>query len=364
MTVELGTGCVVRVINRPEDAAGVHGFFVPGGMADLAGTLTEIGEPQTNLRPDRSPEGWVIRQQLQQMMARMAVERNLPMLGVCGGSRALAQTVGGDTRYLPGESRGRHNLHFGEPWRVAHNVRIDRSTRLGSVVEGGHYLNRRPALRGQTTELPVNSMHWAQSHFDPASTRNVVLSTVSSDDDVLEGWELAQHPFFLGVQFHPEFAQIAEGDFADGQNLGHARIMNALGQAAHETVAATILQTAIRVALAQRAVQSIGTRFHGVMEALQTARGTRGVRRGELDNPLTSELFRTLERVDSYLSAVQSMNQQEAGRAVWNATRGRVLSAVQEVKSLAWRDESISVQDAEAIDDYIRSGRDQYRDLL
>jgi hypothetical protein len=275
---------------------------------------------------------------------------------------ALAQTVGGDTRYLPDESRVAHNQFFGEPWRVAHTVRIDRSKLLGSVVEGGHYLDRRPELRGQTNLLSVNSMHWAQSHFDHDISPNVEITSTAADH-VVEGWELTNHPFFVGVQFHPEFAQIPEGQFASGENVGHARIMNALGQAAHETVAATILQAAIRTAQTQRAMALIGPRFAAVMEALQTARNTRAVRRGELDNPLTEVLIRTLESVDDYLEVVHAFRKQEAVQQMWNSTRGRVLAAVKEVRRLAWADDSISVADAEAIDRYIQQGQDMYRAL-
>ncbi|PIS15679.1 CTP synthase, partial [Candidatus Roizmanbacteria bacterium CG09_land_8_20_14_0_10_41_9] len=42
--------------------------------------------------------------------------------------------------------------------------------------------------------------------FRAAFEKNgVVFSATSPDDQLVEAFELANHPFFLGVQYHPEF---------------------------------------------------------------------------------------------------------------------------------------------------------------
>lgn len=361
MTVELGTGCVVRVINSLDDVPGVHGFFIPGGMADLPDTLSATGAviPARDLRVDtRGQEAWLRRVELQRQLARIAISRNLPMLGVCGGSRALAQAVGGFTQYLDSTARDAHNQHFGSPWHGAHTVDIDRSTTLGTVIEGGHYLRRRPELRDQSVSLTVNSMHWAQSGFGDRAGQLVTVSGYG-DEDVVEGWELREHPFFVGVQWHPEFAQIGEGDFTD-DTAPHQRVMGALGQAAQETVAATILQAYIRAHLAAKCTRLIAPLLHDIEYRLTQAKTTRARRFGELDNPLTLALFKVLYKVDEFLAMVRDLDLPAVVPELWAATRGRALAAVKAVKKIAWADESISVEDAQAIDEYIVNGFEEY----
>ncbi len=249
--VGFGTGCQVLVIRRPEDLAHVNALFIPGGMYDLPDTRgTALSQHAP--RDQEAAEAWTTRVRLQQVVVEQARLQNLPVLGVCGGSRAIAQVVpGGYTAHLP--DRGVHNQPFSEPWRSAHDVTIAGGTMLHRIAQGGPY--RLPpgaaTAAGAPLDVRVNSMHWAQSGF---SHHSPVTLAASAGDGVLEGWELQGHPFFVGVQWHPEFAQLPLEDFT-GREAPHAHIMGALGDAAEENRAAIILQAGIRGFHARRAAR-------------------------------------------------------------------------------------------------------------
>jgi gamma-glutamyl-gamma-aminobutyrate hydrolase PuuD len=244
--VAFGTGCEVIVVERASDIFRVDALFIPGGMFDLPGTRGEAlsaHEPRT----ETQRTDWVRRVQLQRDIVAAAQLRNVPVLGVCGGSRAIAQTVrGGYTQHLSGSERTTHNLDFSYPWNVAHNVTISGDTMLGRIAAGGHY--RRSTARVADTTTPVNSMHWASSGFDDP---RIVEIAAAAPDSVLEGWALRGHPFFVGVQWHPEFAQLPLGEFEEASDV-HSNIMGALGDAAEENRAARIIQHHIRQFLRRR----------------------------------------------------------------------------------------------------------------
>lgn len=95
----------------------------------------------------------------------------------------------------------------------------------------------------QYEEFPVNSMHWAAAQFHQGDGGPIRVTAHDPHDGVVEGWQRTDHPFFHGVQWHPEFAQLPYGHFREGgAHLPHANIMAALGEAATEDMAAEILQ--------------------------------------------------------------------------------------------------------------------------
>lgn len=339
MLVRFGTRCQVVVIRDLADVARVHGVFLPGGMADLPNTLDEAGRLHQEPRVDRDQERWVARVELQYRVIALAIANNIPILGVCGGSRCLAQGVyGGSTRYLAQRDREVHNQHFSQPWNVAHEIVIAPGSRLGRIVRGGHYRSGPAPDTG--TRIAVNSMHWAQSAFTPQSPVRIS----ATHGGVLEGWELVGHPFFLGLQWHPEFAQLPVGDF-QRTTQPHVHVMAALGDAAEEFEAARILQAAIRCWAVRRCLR----RWLAVVDALRTIEGTQGVRRGELDNPRTLAMMRALDAIRDLLDLTWQLRALDG----IDTFVARAREALVEVRRLAWKDDSISVADAEIIDDAI-----------
>ncbi|MEW6323824.1 MAG: gamma-glutamyl-gamma-aminobutyrate hydrolase family protein [Nitrospirota bacterium] len=126
-------------------------------------------------------------------LAEEAVERELPTLGICGGMQVLNVAAGGSLyqdlpAQLPPPLRAlikhRQPTPATEP---SHWVTIQPGTRLHDIVK--------------SKKIHVNSSH----HQSVKQIgRGLVINAVANDG-VIEGCELPDHPFLIGVQWHPEF---------------------------------------------------------------------------------------------------------------------------------------------------------------
>jgi len=164
------------------------GLLIPGGR-DL--------DPETyggRAHPDvrcNSPT----RDALELNAARAAKEKGLPAFGICRGIQVMNVALGG-TLYedLPSqyESRSgplvRHqqlpDAHRGE---TSHPVDVIAGSKLAKIVGG--------------PRIDTNSMH----HQGLRRIAHDLVVTGASRDGVPEAVELrAPHPFFVGVQWHPE----------------------------------------------------------------------------------------------------------------------------------------------------------------
>lgn len=124
------------------------------------------------------------------LLARLASDRNIPMLGICRGAQVLAAALGGDlyqdltTCLPPGTRLLKHSQDA--PRHVAtHRVHAEK----GSVVA---------ALLG--SDFAVNSFHH-QAISDPGPHLRV---TARSADGIIEAVESCEQRPVMGVQWHPE----------------------------------------------------------------------------------------------------------------------------------------------------------------
>jgi putative glutamine amidotransferase len=118
-----------------------------------------------------------------------ALQRNMPVLGICGGQQLLAVVLGGTLiQHIPDEVAGALPHEQPNPRHEAgHTVEIRSGTLLHRIV-------------GETT-MQVNSSHH-QAVRDPGP--HAVVDAIAADG-VIEGIEDARYRFCLGVQWHPEF---------------------------------------------------------------------------------------------------------------------------------------------------------------
>ncbi|MGE0455019.1 MAG: gamma-glutamyl-gamma-aminobutyrate hydrolase family protein [Vicinamibacteria bacterium] len=122
-------------------------------------------------------------------LVREALERDLPLLAICRGHQVLNVAAGGTLiQDIPSQVAGAlaHDPE-GERWALAHSVRIEPGTRLRRIL-------------GQD-EVQVNSFH---HQAVKEIGRGLVVSARSPEDGVVEGIELPDRRFALGVQWHPE----------------------------------------------------------------------------------------------------------------------------------------------------------------
>jgi len=171
----------VLIPPQPENAAevldDVDGLLLAGGDdCDPAA----YGEPRhASVDPVMDPR----RQANDLSLARLARERGIPTLGICLGVQVMNVAAGG-TLIQNIES---DIDHASEPMdRHRHEVAIDGGTRLAAILGA--------------RELDVNSSHH-QAIKDVGSGLRV---TAHAPDGIVEGLEDPRHPFYVGVQWHPE----------------------------------------------------------------------------------------------------------------------------------------------------------------
>ena len=119
----------------------------------------------------------------------LALKRDLPLLGICGGAQAINVALGGSLYQDIGTQivgAGEHQQGALKD-RGGHEVRIHEGTKLRGIV-------------GRAS-LEVNTTH----HQAVKKLGKGLLVNATAGDSVIEGIESEDRSFVLGVQWHPEF---------------------------------------------------------------------------------------------------------------------------------------------------------------
>ncbi|WP_123691296.1 gamma-glutamyl-gamma-aminobutyrate hydrolase family protein [Allostella humosa] len=167
----------------------IDGLVITGGAFDVDPALFGAGSRHATVRTkDR-------RTAFELAITRGAMERGLPVLGICGGQQLLAVILGGTlVQHIPDEVAGALAHEQPNPrTEPGHTVRVARDTLLHRIVG--------------VDELAVNSAHHQAVKSVPAG---IVVDAVAPDG-VIEGIEDPGRRFCLGVQWHPEY-DISAGD--------------------------------------------------------------------------------------------------------------------------------------------------------
>jgi len=171
----------------------IDGLIVTGGAFDvdpaLFGAATRHDSVTTKDR----------RTQFELAITRAALAADKPVLGICGGQQLLNVVLGGTLiQHIPDEVAGALAHEQPNPRNEpGHSVAIHPGTRLHAIAG--------------TTEARINSAH----HQAVKSVGPGVVIDAVAPDGVIEGIELPEKRFCLGVQWHPEF----EIDPVDGAIL-------------------------------------------------------------------------------------------------------------------------------------------------
>ncbi len=129
-------------------------------------------------------------------LVQMAAQAAKPFLGICRGIQVINVALGG-TLYtdIGAQLAGalRHDWYPNIPRdTLAHSVTVAAGSRLAQI------------LGGETFE--VNSLH----HQGVERVAPVLRVVANAPDTLIEGVELPDHPFGIGVQWHPEWLQAHE----------------------------------------------------------------------------------------------------------------------------------------------------------
>jgi putative glutamine amidotransferase len=129
------------------------------------------------------------RTQFEFAITKGAVDRKIPILGICGGEQLLNVVLGGTLiQHIPDSI----------PNALEHEQKNAR-TEPGHTISiiNNSLLHRIAGVE----KADVNSAH----HQAVAKPAPGVVVNATTSDGVIEGIELPGHPFCLGVQWHPEY---------------------------------------------------------------------------------------------------------------------------------------------------------------
>ena len=162
----------------------LDGVVLIGGRdynPELYGQRAKAGDFFNPLHPDR--------QTFDLMLARQALAvKDMPILGICGGAQALVIALEGTlVVHIPAAYPSSSILHRGEGKSTRHPVSLIKGTKLARLY--------------RTLWLPSTVSSHHQSAKDLGE--HLILSAIA-DDGVIEGFELPDREFVIGVQWHPE----------------------------------------------------------------------------------------------------------------------------------------------------------------
>jgi len=159
----------------------VNGLVLSGGEDVEPGLFEEEPWPENGtIDPDRDV--------FEILLATRALKLKMPLLGICRGIQVMNVAGGGTICQDIARVIDRPYKHHQQAprWHVTHNIKIEKESMLFNIV-------------GEET-LRVNSFH----HQMVGRLAPGFIISAYSADGVVEGIEMPDDFFCIGVQFHPE----------------------------------------------------------------------------------------------------------------------------------------------------------------
>ena len=166
---------------------GVHGVLVPGGFGErgLEGKINAIT--------------W-------------ARERGVPFLGICLGMQCAVIEFARNVAGMTGAHTTEHSPDT--PYPVIHYMadQDDHTAKGGTMRLGAYDCDLRPGTlahdlygQDQISERHRHRYEFNNSFRKELDEAGLIQSGVNTERNLIEIVELKDHPYFIGVQFHPEY---------------------------------------------------------------------------------------------------------------------------------------------------------------
>jgi putative glutamine amidotransferase len=174
---------VASLLTVSDIAGWLDGLLLAGG-SDLDPSL--YGEATSPESKAPEPE----RDRMELELARLALDQDLPIFGVCRGMQLLNVVRGGSLyQHVPAERPSEIDHEQAgqlERTHIAHDISVEPGSLLAGILGD--------ELTG------VNSFH----HQAVKRLGEGLRVTAVAKDGIIEAMELADSPFVLAVQYHPE----------------------------------------------------------------------------------------------------------------------------------------------------------------
>ncbi|WP_312432147.1 gamma-glutamyl-gamma-aminobutyrate hydrolase family protein [Lacrimispora sp.] len=131
------------------------------------------------------------RDQMEISLLPMIMELRKPVLGICRGIQVLNIALGGTIwQDIPSQVARDFPLAHSQPFSYdmpCHTVALTEGSLLARISE--------------SSSIKVNSMH----HQAVKDLAPELIASAYSPDHLIEALEMTDYPFFIGVQWHPEY---------------------------------------------------------------------------------------------------------------------------------------------------------------
>jgi len=160
----------------------LDGLLISGGDFDIHPRFygEKPIEGLRSIKPDRT--------EFELELTGMALQRDLPVLGICGGAQAINVALGG-------------SLYQDIATQIQDAAEHQQSSKKET---GGHQIQIQPGTQLQKIvkqqTLEVNTTHHQAVN---RLGKGLVVNAIA-EDGLIEGIESSRHSFVLGLQWHPE----------------------------------------------------------------------------------------------------------------------------------------------------------------
>ena len=163
------------------------GLIVSGGDFDIS--PNEYGEDEIHKSVTLNHN----RTQFERRLLTEFLASKKPLLGICGGQQLINVVLGGTLiQHIPDDTNA---LQHEQPYpkhEPTHSIKCLRDSLFYQLVGNDEYM--------------VNTTH----HQAVKKLGNKLKSVAVAPDGIIEAIELEDHPFCIGVQWHPEFYSTRE----------------------------------------------------------------------------------------------------------------------------------------------------------
>ncbi len=162
---------------------GIDGLLLTGSGPDLDPAL--YGERKRYTFPVVAQR----RSSFELGLVRLAIRNHIPTLAICGGMQAMNVACGGSLyQDIPAQVKNALEHRQTTPAvNVSHRISIAPGSLLDRIVK--------------RARMQVNSSH----HQSVKTVGRALIASATASDGIVEAIEHPGHPFFLGLQWHPEF---------------------------------------------------------------------------------------------------------------------------------------------------------------
>lgn len=161
------------------EALACDGLLLPGG-ADIEPALYGRNREEKCGKPNE------LRDKYEFLIYDAFVKTNKPILCICRGFQLLNVINGGTLYQDIADIKKCSHSDFLKRAKAIHNVTITENTKLSEIFG--------------KSQVGVNSLH----HQAVENIGNNLIVSAVSEDGFVEALELKNHPFCMGVQWHPE----------------------------------------------------------------------------------------------------------------------------------------------------------------